>query len=224
MYKFWERVHTFDFDYEKMLLAVGIDCKAIVFSLNKCMEEVYSYISTSTIKQVKLINNFNESYGLVLVEADGVMSIKSLDGKASIEIKTPDAVSSFCALNSKSGTEISFATRQGVIGWCSSNDLTKMNLADPIRLQDNTRAIKRLWLILKPPLIICIQFNTIYLYERDQHNCLCIYKSLTIEDKIQAVDLIDNTYLAYSIKGGKIIVLAANSLEQVTVIETSLPE
>eukprot|EP00826_Nyctotherus_ovalis_P015131 TRINITY_DN1426_c0_g1_i7.p2 TRINITY_DN1426_c0_g1~~TRINITY_DN1426_c0_g1_i7.p2 ORF type:complete len:117 (-),score=19.16 TRINITY_DN1426_c0_g1_i7:440-790(-) len=107
----------------------------------------------------------------------------------------------------------------------NSNDTSKMNTTDPVRfpLSDATKAAHKLWIIPEPPLIICVHSNTICLYERDQHNCLCIYKSLALHSEIQAVELLNNVHLVYSIQGsGKLSVVAASSIEPVTTIETGL--
>lgn len=227
VYRFWERVDTFDLDEWGMLIAVGSECKASVFSLSKGMEEVYSHTGGLRVRQVKLVNDAGMNPTLIVSEGEGVMTVINMKEEKATRAKAPDTVSCFCALNTKTGIEIAFATRQGVIGWYNSNDTSKMSTTDPIgfALSDAGKATRRLWIVPELRLIVSVHSNTICLYERDQHNCLCIYKSLALNCEVQATELLNNVHLVYSVQGtGKLSVVAASSLEPVTTIETGLPK
>ncbi len=126
--------------------------------------------------------------------------------------------------------EITFATRLGTIGWTSLKQSGKVeNVRSPLLGSTETKevenAVRKLWTLREPNVVIYVQRNTICLCEKDQHNCLCLFKSRTEKKGLVAVDLINhNQQLAYTTLDSSLITIVSTAnLEIAATVETSMP-
>ena len=126
---------------------------------------------------------------------------------------------------------MTFGTKHGSIGWFYAKKQNKVEtVTSPILSSEESKegenAIKKLWALHDPNVIIYVQRNTICLCEKDQHNSLCLFKSLALKVDILAIELINkNLHLAYTtVHSSCVSIVSTANLELASTVETYMTE
>lgn len=223
---FNEKIKYYDFDQNTQNLAFCTNKNQISilnFAKNSKYEILLSDLK-SHISIFKIIEN-----ALILGTENGKLFMSDIQNSKITEIPIGSTISDkITCLNInkiKEFYEISFGTKNGFIGWLTSENLLKIDSILQLKCEKGN-LIRKLWTLSDPTVIISIQSNLISLCEKDQHNSLSVFKSLNTKSEIQTCDLLcKNMGIAYILEKSSIIsVVSAKNLEILTIIETQFPK